>query len=362
MKKFDFAIGNPPYQEEVKGNNKDKPIYNYFYDEAEKIAVRYELITPGRFLFNAGLTPTEWNKKMLSDDHFNVLFYSPDGKTIFPGTDIKGGVVIGYRDSTKTFGAIDEFIVDDNMRSIIKKLRDKDYRSITSDMFGGRAALKLNDLFFETFPNYLQDRIDDIQKKNPSLTGLRVGEESELRNKVFEYAPYIFEQEVSESKKDEYYHVLGLFNNKRVYRWIQKRFLTIRYPDNNNICNYKVFISKASGTGSFGEKLSEPVIGYPDEFSTPTFISVGILNSAAEAKNLTSYLKTKFVRSLLSVLKITQDIVPSKFKYVPLQDFTSSSDIDWSKSVADIDRQLYAKYGLSNEEIDFIESHVQEMK
>lgn len=64
---------------------------------------------------------------------------------------------------------------------------------------------------------------------------------------------------------------------------------------------------------------------------------------------------------MLGVLKITQDNPPEKWKYVPLQDFTSASDIDWTQSVADIDRQLYAKYGLDDEEIQFIESHVKEM-
>jgi len=67
------------------------------------------------------------------------------------------------------------------------------------------------------------------------------------------------------------------------------------------------------------------------------------------------------VRALLSVLKITQNVNAEKWKYVPLQDFTSSSDIDWSSSVAEIDKQLYAKYGLTEEETLFIESHVKEM-
>ena len=64
----------------------------------------------------------------------------------------------------------------------------------------------------------------------------------------------------------------------------------------------------------------------------------------------------------MGILKITQDIVPSKWKYVPLQDFTSHSDIDWSKSIPEIDQQLYRKYGLDEKEISFIESHVKEMK
>lgn len=65
---------------------------------------------------------------------------------------------------------------------------------------------------------------------------------------------------------------------------------------------------------------------------------------------------------MLGVLKITQDNTSAKWKYVPLQDFTNKSDIDWSQSIQDIDRQLYKKYGLTQEEVDFIEKNVKEMK
>ena len=74
------------------------------------------------------------------------------------------------------------------------------------------------------------------------------------------------------------------------------------------------------------------------------------------------YIKSKFARTMLGILKITQDNPPEKWRLVPLQDFSSQSDIDWSKSVPEIDRQLYAKYGLTKEEIDFIETHVKAME
>lgn len=89
--KFDFAIGNPPYQEEVLNNGRQNPIYHKFMDETYKIADVTEFITPARFLFDAGQTPKEWNRKMLNDSHFKVLKYESDASTIFPKTDIKGG-------------------------------------------------------------------------------------------------------------------------------------------------------------------------------------------------------------------------------------------------------------------------------
>lgn len=80
-----------------------------------------------------------------------------------------------------------------------------------------------------------------------------------------------------------------------------------------------------------------------------------------DALNLDSYLKCKFTRAMLGILKITQDCPAPKWKYVPLQNFTTSSDIDWSKSIHEIDLQLYRKYGLDEKEIEFIETHVKEM-
>ena len=80
--KFDFVIGNPPYQETLQ-NTSDRPIYNKFIDAAYEIADIVELITPARFLFNAGKTPKAWNEKMLNDEHLKVLLYEPDSNKVF---------------------------------------------------------------------------------------------------------------------------------------------------------------------------------------------------------------------------------------------------------------------------------------
>ena len=100
----------------------------------------------------------------------------------------------------------------------------------------------------------------------------------------------------------------------------------------------------------------------PNEICTETYLVVDAFDTELEAKALQSYLKTCFVRFLISLLASTQHLSKEKFAYVPLQDFTSNSDIDWSQSIADIDRQLYAKYGLSDEEIAFIEKMIKPME
>lgn len=112
-----------------------------------------------------------------------------------------------------------------------------------------------------------------------------------------------------------------------------------------------------------GEVLSTPLIGEPLIGYTQTFISIGSFDNRFEAESCMKYIKSKFARTMLGIKKVTQNnktkITWSK---IPLQDFTEDSDVDWSKSISDIDKQLYKKYGLSDHEISFIETHVKEMK
>lgn len=357
-KLFDFCIGNPPYQVSNDSNNKQEPIYPYFYDAAEKLSDRYMLISPARFLFNAGLTPKDWNKKMLSDEHIKVEYYNQNAIELFPNTDIKGGVAIMYRDSQKELGPIEEFIPDENLRSISIKVQKNKPESIMSIMIGGRSALKFNDYCLEKYPSIASDRLRAIQKKNPKVKNLAANEEYELKSSTFDVLPYVFHEFPVNHEKC--FRILGLKDGKRVRLYVEREFLSPRY-EINNIDYYKVFIPKASGNGQLGETISSPEIGEKGDSSTPTFISLGRFESEVEAYNALKYIKTKFTRVLLGILKITQDIVPSKWKYVPLQDFTSESDIDWSKSIHEIDLQLYKKYGLDQEEINFIETNVKEM-
>ncbi len=108
-KKFYAVIGNPPYQADKDDNDRKPPIYDVFMDAAYKVGERVELVTPGRFLFDAGQTPKKWNEKMLNDEHLKVLSYESDASKVFPNTDIKGGVAVTLRDSTSVCGAIETF-------------------------------------------------------------------------------------------------------------------------------------------------------------------------------------------------------------------------------------------------------------
>ena len=125
---------------------------------------------------------------------------------------------------------------------------------------------------------------------------------------------------------------------------------------------FKVALPKANGSGAFGEALARPAVLGPGEAVTGTFITIGAFDSVEEAQSCLKYIKSKFARAMLGVLKVTQDNLARVWRQVPAQDFTTGSDIDWSKPIPEIDQQLYAKYGLDGDEVEFIESNVKPME
>lgn len=347
--KFDFIIGNPPYQDETVGDQKTfaPPIYNLFMDEAYKVSDRVELIHPARFLFNAGSTPKAWNKKMLSDEHIKVLYYKQNSSDVFPNTNIMGGVAITYRDSKKIFGNIGTFTAFSELNSILHKV-------VTSAHFNSFSSIVVS--------SYAYHFTEDMHKDYPDASSLMSdGHAFDLKSNVFQRLPHILCDELP-NDDEEYVRVYGLDKTQRVYRYIRAKYLTLVV----NLYNWKVLLPAANGSPALGQSLSsiigQPTIGQPAVGHTESFISIGNFETELEAENLLKYVKTKFLRCLVGVLKITQHNPPEKWKYVPLQDFTPASDIDWSQSIPEIDQQLYAKYGLDKSEIAFIESHVKEMK
>lgn len=346
-KKFYAVIGNPPYQEQTDSEStRMPPIYHEFMEQSYRVSDKVELITPARFLFNAGYTPKAWNRKMLDDPHVKVLDYKQKSEEVFPNTDIKGGVAVTLRDADADFGAISIFTAYNELNSIVKKTLANS-TSFLNDIVYPALSYKATTAMTEEHRELLPRM---KSKADPDPQSLR------LRTNAFENLHELF-YESKPGDGSSYIEMLGLVAGKRVYRWVDSRY--IDSPDNLNF--YKVMLPKSNGSGALGEVLSTPLIGQPLIGHTQTFISVGRFEDRQQAENCLKYIKSKYSRTLLGVLKITQDNPPEKWKYVPLQDFTSASDIDWSKSVADIDRQLYAKYGLNDEEISFIESHVKEM-
>lgn len=337
--KFDVVVGNPPYQETANGKStKDVPVYNYFYDLAERVSTKYILISPARFLFNAGSTDKKWNKKMLSNKHIKVVFYEQDAAKIFPNTDIKGGIAILYRNKDKDFGNIGLFTPFEELDSISNKVSKLTYRTL-DEIISNRGQYRFSDLIYKEYPNDMK-KISDRR----------------IASNAFNNLPNLFTEKEPHNKFN-YVRILGRLDNQRIYRWFRRDYL----QEPITFEKWKIILPKANGSGAIGEVLSTPLIGKPLIGFTETFISIGVFDNKLEAQNALKYVQSKFARTMLGILKITQDNPKDKWSKVPLQDFTQNSDIDWTKSISDIDQQLYKKYGLNQKEINFIENKVKPM-
>lgn len=345
--KFDVVIGNPPYQETIENRTNQPSVYQYFYDLAHEISQISCLISPARFLSNVGDTPVSWNKKILNDEHIKIVYHEKKSGEIFPNTDIVGGVVVLLRDSSKEFGAIEFFIRYDELGTILEKVENISKRSINELLYSNTSYRYSEDLFID-YPEF-----------NDRLSG---GSRRYLTSSVFDVLHEVFNDEKPDDKLG-YIKVFGRQNLKRTHKFMLGKYLR----NHENLEKFKVYLPSSNGSGAIGEVpktyiIGKPIIGEPYNAATETFISFGAFENKQESENLKKYLKSKFARTMLGILKVTPG---NKTKHVwskvPLQDFTDESDIDWCKSIPEIDQQLYKKYGLSEEEICFIEEKIREM-
>lgn len=225
----------------------------------------------------------------------------------------------------------------------MRKVKNREDFESLSSIVVTRTAYRLTDKMHEDHP----DAVGQLSK----------GHAYDMSTNIFDRLPDIFFDEEPQDGA-EYIKILGRKDNERAYKYIRKDYVN----EVVNLKKWKIFVPKSNGSGALGEVLATPLIGRPLIGNTESFISIGVCETQDEAVAVLKYIKTKFARCMLGVLKVTQDNPPDKWGYVPLQDFTSSFDIDWSAEIQDIDKQLYEKYGLDESEIKFIESHVKEME
>lgn len=341
--KFKAIVGNPPYQEEGISTRKP-PIYHLFYDIAFSISEKVTLITPGRFLFKAGQTPKEWMEKILEDKHFKVIDYFQKSTDVFPSVDIKGGVAMTYRDAKQDFGKIGYFTDYSELKTILQKvtLHNDFIKGGFGNLISSRGMYRFKDIFFEDYPK--------------AKEALNKGTGNMITSNSFDLYQDIFFEQKPEDDLD-YIQLFGRIENHRTYRWIKRCYV----QPNEYLDYYNVFVPEANGTGAIGEVLSTPIIGVPVIGHTDTFLSIGKFDNKTEALHCLKYVRTKFARTMLGTLKATQHNPRDTWANVPLQNFTLNSDIDWRKSVAEIDAQLYTKYALTEDEIAFIESMIKPM-
>lgn len=342
--KFNAVVGNPPYQVMDGGAGASAtPVYNKFVDIAKKMNPNYiSMIMPARW-YAGGKGLDDFRNEMLNDKRISILHDFFDAKECFQNVEIKGGICYflwNYNWSSKCY--------------------------IFSHTANGKVT---------TSNRFLRDENDDIF--------IREKIQVEIKRKVCNLMQIPFSNIVSSMKP---YGLRGdFFKNQKKYNlppirttyqknditiWgldekqkRVKRFVNSNYPlpKHKDLTSYKIFIPRNFGTGKLEDNIFTTIIGRPDDACTETFVQISPFENLLAATNCDKYLKTKFVRLLIGIRKQDQAAGRIVYQFVPLQDFTEGSDIDWSKSIEEIDKQLYAKYNLTEEEISFIESMIKPM-
>lgn len=321
---FNAVVGNPPYQIK-RDNTTDTSIYHIFMEVGFEVSDIATFITPGRFLFRAGDTPNEFNDKVLNDPHFSVICYDRDSTNFFSNVEIKGGIAITMRDKNASINPIKTYTNYSELNDILGLVTNReDFLSITT-IIRHQNKFDLEALYLDK-PN-LREKIGSK------------GTEKRFTTSIFNLSE-VFNNRAQNPGEILVYGIVD--GNSRVTRTINKKYVA----KHENIDLFKVIVPYSNGSGKLGEVLSNPFVGGKNVGYTQSFISFGEFTDKEEAEAALKYIKTKFVRSLLGVKKVTQHNGKETWEYVPLQDFSASSDIDWSKTIAEIDQQLYKKYGL----------------
>ncbi len=333
--KINAIVGNPPYQVIDGGGNGSSaiPVYNSFVEVSQKLRPdAISMIMPAKW-YSGGRGLDDFRQQMLNDTRISTLVDFQDSRDCFPTVDIAGGVC--YFLWEKDF---------DNMCTVIS-------------MAGSNR--KSEKRYLNAFDTFIRDSqtIAIIHKAIPQTSS------PSLSQKVYSRKPFgirSFDKGFP-AKPGRY---IQLFGSDGI-SWLAPEDV----PQNLSLApKWKVIMSKASAehagqTDKEGRKriISRLEVLPPNTICTESYLLLDVFETQNEAENMKKYMRTQFVRFLLGSILLTQNIVRDKFRFVPLQDFTEGSDIDWSKSVAEIDAQLYAKYGLTDEEISFIESMIKPM-
>lgn len=352
--KFDVVIGNPPYQENDNGKRDDgsanasaSPIYQFFVANAKKLSDIQCFVIPSRWAMGAGKGLKKFTEEMIKDKDIQAFSYFADPKMVFPNNDIKGGICYFVR--KKNHGREAKITIHTNEGISTSE------RFLNSNNIGVFIPFEeLSDILSKVMAKS-SDLADNIQSIVSVLKpyGLRT---DFLKNP----AKYCLPELQNIRQKADDIEIFGLGDkNKRTSRFAPKNY---PFPAGKSTINYwKVFLPYAYGCGAIGEEIPSPILGSPIQACTETYLRIGKFKTKEEAENLLKYIKTKFFRAMVAILKTTQHSTTT-FKFVPLQDFTAQSDIDWNQSIAEIDQQLYKKYGLNTKEIAFIEEKVRVME
>ncbi|MFZ4456660.1 MAG: Eco57I restriction-modification methylase domain-containing protein [Bacteroidales bacterium] len=334
--KFDVIIGNPPYQLNDGGGTGSSamPIYQKFVTQAKKLNPIYlSMIIPSRW-FSGGRGLDEFRDEMLNDKRIRIIHDFPKAGDCFPGVEIKGGVCFFL------------WKKDSNGKCIINTHSSDKSNSISERFLLEKGA--------ETFIRYNEaiEILHKVQLKN----------QKSFSNIISANDPFGFDMR----EENSYKRVKPNFRKNEIegdlrvyyYGWQSQGlgFISITdLPKNIEFSKkYKVYISKAYGAGDEypHQIINNPLFGEKYSCCTETYLAIGPFDTREEAQNVITYIQTRFFRFLVLLIKNTQNAMKKVYQFVPIQDFTEP----WT------DEKLYKKYGLTEEEIAFIESMIRPME
>jgi len=324
--KFDVIIGNPPYQMSDGGDTEERqrggaiPQYHLFVQQAKKLKPRYlTMIVPSRW-FAGGRGLDEFRDEMLHDTHIRTIVDYPLSSECFPGVEIKGGVCYFLWDR-ETAG----------LCKVITRRNNKESISVRSLLEEGS----------DTFIRY--------NESIPILRKVQKNHEPSFAQCVSSQKPFGLRTYVQGEARPSNGSI-KLYANKSI-GYIKKEEIT---QNKSWVNKYKVLITMAYGAGEdFPHQIINiPFVAEPNTCCTETYVVIGPCPTKEEAENIISYIKTRFFRFLVLLKKNTQHAAAKVYQFVPLQDFSHP----WT------DEMLYKKYGLTQDEIAFIESMIRPME
>lgn len=345
--KFTAIVGNPPYMLTDNGgasSDTATPLYHKFIEEAKKVQPNYiSMIIPAKWMVG-GRGLDSFRANMQNDEHLVSLKDFEDARACFTGIHIDGGICY--------------FLWDNNYSGLV----DYDYSSLDGYKSHTKRSLKNH------FSPYIirDDRIINIIKKTTNSNRF-----SQIVSNVRPYGirGYLFNEperypdsRLNEKPFSGSIRVFGVKGIKGGARRVDGYISRDIVPDDRTatIDKYKIFFTTSYSTNAIMPPAT--ILGDKGTICTETFLRIGDFDSKPEQTNCNKYIESNFFRVLLYFGKGTMHVTKDVFNLIPLENFANNSDIDWSKSIPEIDQQLYKKYDLSEDEIAFIEEKVSPME
>lgn len=339
--KFDAIVGNPPYMEMDGGAQASaKPIYQHFVSTSKKLNPNYlSFIIPTRW-YAGGKGLDEFRDEILNDKHIETIYDCINPEDIFPNTNIRGGVCyflwnLLYNNEIEKVNVITK---ETGKESLIVK-----------------RPLKINGIDIFIRYSYAISIIRKVLER----------QEATFDKYISSRRPFGIDANIvktSKFKNEKFNNSMGCFGKGQIYGYIDKENIKTHFDWAKK---WKVFTPRANNIGTeLNDDNLNCFIGEPQTVCTESYILVGINMELDEksCKNIIKYFTTKFARFMHSIAKASQDATAKTYRFVPVQDFTENSDIDWNKSILEINKQLYKKYNLDENEIKFIEEKIKSME